>query len=198
MSALHDPHTKSTPSQRLAAAAHAERQRKIDIQAREDTGISCARRRALPVRSSVSGITEVLVVTESISTWIERQKQIPVQAEFKAPWFSIVSESEPIDDGQRRKPSIALIRHRTARFYQISVDEINSARRQIHIVRPRQVAMFLSKELTLRSFPEIGRAFGNRDHTTVLHACRKISDLIKRDAGIASDVDVVRASILGA
>jgi len=60
------------------------------------------------------------------------------------------------------------------------------------VVRPRQIAMYLSKQLTLRSLPEIGRRFGGRDHTTVLHAVRKIDELVASDGNLAKDVEHLR------
>ncbi|MEZ5918881.1 MAG: helix-turn-helix domain-containing protein [Alphaproteobacteria bacterium] len=62
---------------------------------------------------------------------------------------------------------------------------MHSARRARNVARPRQVAMYLAKQLTARSLPEIGRKFGGRDHTTVMHAVRKIEELMEEDAQIA-------------
>ena len=59
-------------------------------------------------------------------------------------------------------------------------------------MRPRQIGMFLAKHLTKRSLPEIGRRFGGRDHTTVLHAVRKIDTLIKEDSTLRQDVEILR------
>jgi chromosomal replication initiator protein len=69
---------------------------------------------------------------------------------------------------------------------------MTSARRARVVARPRQVAMFLSKQLTQRSLPEIGRKFGGRDHTTVMHAVRKIEELKTTDSSFAEDVDLLR------
>ncbi len=74
-----------------------------------------------------------------------------------------------------------------AEYYKVKVAEILSKKRSRSIARPRQVAMLLAKELTNHSLPEIGDAFGGRDHTTVLHACRKIKELIDIDVDIAED-----------
>ena len=65
------------------------------------------------------------------------------------------------------------------------------------VARPRQVAMYLAKQLTARSLPEIGRKFGGRDHTTVMHAVRKVEELIADDAQIAQDTDVIRRALTG-
>jgi hypothetical protein len=85
----------------------------------------------------------------------------------------------------------------TSAHYGVTVIDILSARRQAEIVRPRQVAMYLAKVLTLRSLPEIGRWFGGRDHTTVLHAARKIEALV--DAPHHDLIDEIAAikSLLG-
>lgn len=79
-----------------------------------------------------------------------------------------------------------------ASHYNISRADILSSRRTANVVRPRQIAMYLSKTLTLRSLPEIGRRFGGRDHTTVLHAVRKIEELVSKDKSLAEVVDLLK------
>jgi chromosomal replication initiator protein len=79
------------------------------------------------------------------------------------------------------------IQKTVAEYFKIRVSDLLSARRSRSITRPRQLAMALSKELTNQSLPEIGDAFGGRDHTTVLHACRKIKELRERDLKIDED-----------
>ena len=74
-----------------------------------------------------------------------------------------------------------------AEYYKIRVSDLMSSKRTRSITRPRQIAMTLSKELTNYSLPEIGKSFGGRDHTTVIHACRKIRELIDRDSTISED-----------
>ncbi|WJW75508.1 chromosomal replication initiator protein DnaA [Thiohalobacter sp. IOR34] len=88
---------------------------------------------------------------------------------------------------QDKLVSIDNIQKTVAEYYKIRVADLLSARRSRSIARPRQVAMTLAKELTSHSLPEIGDAFGGRDHTTVLHACRKISELQETDARIKED-----------
>ncbi len=80
-------------------------------------------------------------------------------------------------------------------FYQVSKADLFSARRHRSIVRPRQIGMYLAKMLTSRSLPEIGRRFGGRDHTTVLHAVRKIDDLLKKDPILAEEVARLKREI---
>jgi len=88
---------------------------------------------------------------------------------------------------QDKLVTIENIQKTVAEYYKIRVSDLLSARRSRSITRPRQVAMALAKELTSHSLPEIGQAFGGRDHTTVLHACRKVKALRESDARIAED-----------
>lgn len=76
-----------------------------------------------------------------------------------------------------------------AKHYGVSRADLLSSRRTANVVRPRQIAMYLAKTLTLRSLPEIGRRFGGRDHTTVLHAVRKIEGLVQGDKGLAEEIE---------
>ena len=79
-----------------------------------------------------------------------------------------------------------------ARQYNVSRADLLSSRRTANVVRPRQIAMYLAKTLTLRSLPEIGRRFGGRDHTTVLHAVRKIEGLVGNDNVLAEEIDLLK------
>ncbi|MGE8497019.1 MAG: chromosomal replication initiator protein DnaA [Pseudomonas sp.] len=88
---------------------------------------------------------------------------------------------------QDKLVSIDNIQRTVVEYYKIKISDLLSKRRSRSIARPRQVAMALSKELTNHSLPEIGDAFGGRDHTTVLHACRKIAELRESDADIRED-----------
>ncbi len=88
---------------------------------------------------------------------------------------------------QDKLVTIDNIQRTVAEYYKIRVADILSKRRNRSIARPRQVAMALAKELTNHSLPEIGDAFGGRDHTTVIHACRKIRELRESDARIGED-----------
>ncbi|MEZ5558546.1 MAG: chromosomal replication initiator protein DnaA [Pseudomonadales bacterium] len=88
---------------------------------------------------------------------------------------------------QDRQISIDNIQKLVAEYYNIKISDILSKRRNRTIARPRQMAMFLAKELTNHSLPEIGEAFGGRDHTTVLHACKRIAELKESSADVAED-----------
>ncbi|MEM6423084.1 MAG: chromosomal replication initiator protein DnaA, partial [Pseudomonadota bacterium] len=94
-----------------------------------------------------------------------------------------------------RKVSIEEIKRRVADHYNLRLSDLVSARRARNVARPRQVAMFLAKTLTTKSLPEIGRGFGGRDHTTVLHAVRKIEELTKGDPQLAEDVEILRRTL---
>ncbi len=88
---------------------------------------------------------------------------------------------------QNRMVTIENIQKTVAQYFKIKIEDILSSGRSRSIARPRQVAMSLAKELTNHSLPEIGKAFGGRDHTTVIHACRKIAELRKEDSRIEED-----------
>jgi chromosomal replication initiator protein len=91
-----------------------------------------------------------------------------------------------------RRVTIEEIQKRVAEHYTIRIADMSSARRARAVARPRQVAMYLAKVLTSRSLPEIGRKFGGRDHTTVMHAVRKIEELKAADPALAEDVELLR------
>jgi len=91
-----------------------------------------------------------------------------------------------------RKVTIEEIQKRVAEHYNIRLTDMSSPRRARAVARPRQIAMYLAKQLTSRSLPEIGRKFGNRDHTTVMHACAKVGELMERDAAFAEDVELLK------
>jgi chromosomal replication initiator protein len=91
-----------------------------------------------------------------------------------------------------RRVTIEEIQKKVAEHYSIRLTDMSSARRARAVARPRQVAMYLAKQLTSRSLPEIGRKFGNRDHTTVMHAVSRVTELMERDGTFAEDVELLR------
>jgi chromosomal replication initiator protein len=95
-----------------------------------------------------------------------------------------------------RRVTIEEIQKRVSEHYNIRVSEMSSVRRARNIARPRQVAMYLAKQLTSRSLPEIGRKFGNRDHTTVMHAVSRVTELIEQDNSFAEDVELLRRMLM--
>lgn len=112
---------------------------------------------------------------------------------------------EPITVGLAEKTLADLIRSREARrvriedilrivsrHYKVPRNDLLSSRRSRDVVRPRQIAMYLAKALTSRSLPEIGRRFGGRDHTTVLHSVRKVEQMIKDDAELGQEIELLK------
>jgi chromosomal replication initiator protein len=94
-----------------------------------------------------------------------------------------------------KRVKIEDIQRVVARQYNVSRADLLSSRRTANVVRPRQVAMYLAKTLTLRSLPEIGRRFGGRDHTTVLHAVRKIENLVSTDTALAEEIELLKRQL---
>ena len=100
-----------------------------------------------------------------------------------------------VNAGEPKRVRIEDIQRIVSRHYSVSRQEMISNRRTRTIVKPRQIAMYLSKTMTPRSFPEIGRRFGGRDHTTVLHAVRKIEGLLEQDTKLAHEIELLRRLI---
>ncbi|SOY40281.1 chromosomal replication initiator protein DnaA, DNA-binding transcriptional dual regulator [Cupriavidus phytorum] len=98
---------------------------------------------------------------------------------------------------QNRQISVENIQKTCADFYNIKVADMYSKKRPANIARPRQIAMYLAKELTQKSLPEIGELFGGRDHTTVLHAVRKIADERSKDAQLNHELHVLEQTLKG-
>jgi chromosomal replication initiator protein len=96
-----------------------------------------------------------------------------------------------------RRVTIEEIQKRVSEHFNIRVSDMHSPRRARAVARPRQIAMYLAKVLTARSLPEIGRKFGGRDHTTVIHAVRKVEELRLADSGFADDVELLRRMLEG-
>ena len=96
---------------------------------------------------------------------------------------------------QNRQISVENIQKAVADFYSIKVADMYSKRRPANIARPRQIAMFMAKELTQKSLPEIGELFGGRDHTTVLHAVRKIADERAHDGQLNHEIHVIEQTL---
>jgi chromosomal replication initiator protein len=100
-----------------------------------------------------------------------------------------------IRPAEPKRVRIEDIQRIVARQYNVSRADLLSSRRTANVVRPRQVAMYLAKVLTLRSLPEIGRRFGGRDHTTVLHAVRKIENLAGTDSALAEEIESLKRQL---
>ena len=117
-------------------------------------------------------------------------KRVIANASFTRRSISVDLVREALKDLlalQDKQVSISNIQRVVGEYYKVKVAEFTSKRRSRSVARPRQIAMALSKELTNHSLPEIGDAFGGRDHTTVLHACRKVKELCGEDTEIQQD-----------
>jgi chromosomal replication initiator protein len=141
-----------------------------------------------------------LKVTSNIRELEGALNRIVAHSDVAGQAITLESTQDVLQDLLRshdRRITIDEIQRKVAEHYNLRLTDMHSARRARSVARPRQVAMYLAKMLTARSLPEIGRKFGGRDHTTVMHAVRKVEELIGDDAQIAQDVDVVRRALTG-
>jgi chromosomal replication initiator protein len=141
-----------------------------------------------------------LKVTSNIRELEGALNRIIAHADVSKNTITLESTQEVLQDLLRshdRRITIDEIQRKVADHYNIRFSDMHSARRARQVARPRQVAMYLAKQLTARSLPEIGRKFGGRDHTTVMHAVRKIEELSNDDASFAQDVEILRRALTG-
>jgi len=127
-------------------------------------------------------------------------KRVLAYARFNNATVNVATAREALKDllaVLNRQVSIENIQKTVADYFKIKVSEMYSKKRFRSVARPRQVAMALAKELTQQSLPEIGEAFGGRDHTTVLHACRKTQELRETDQEFARDYAQLQQILLG-
>ena len=142
------------------------------------TGVqTCALPISQKLRSNVREIEGALKKVIAHARFLGEEISVPLIKEALKDLLAIQSKLVSVDNIQRT----------VAEYYKIKISDLLSKRRSRSVARPRQVAMALSKELTNHSLPEIGDVFGGRDHTTVLHACRKINELKESDADIRED-----------
>jgi len=130
-------------------------------------------------------------ITRNVRELVGGLNKLIAYAQLTGQEVSLQLAEEQLTDilsANRRRITIDEIQRTVCQFYRIDRSEMSSKRRARAVVRPRQVAMYLAKVLTPRSYPEIGRKFGGRDHSTVIHAVRLIEDLRKRDADMDGDV----------
>lgn len=125
-------------------------------------------------------------------------RRVLANARFTGKPISLDFTKEALKDllnMQDRQVSMENIQKTVAEYYKIRVSDLLSVRRTRSLARPRQIAMSLAKELTTHSLPEIGAAFGGRDHTTVLHACRKVGALRAQDARLSEDYSILARTL---
>ena len=97
---------------------------------------------------------------------------------------------------QAKVITVDKIQNKVSNYYNITLSEMLSQRRSRPLARPRQIAMYLSKKMTTRSLPEIGRRFANRDHTTVIHAVKTITRLSEKDEEMKKNISHIKALLL--
>ncbi len=141
-----------------------------------------------------------LKVTSNIRELEGALNRIVAHSDVAKQEITLESTQEVLQDLLRshdRRITIDEIQRKVAEHFNLRLTDMHSARRARNVARPRQIAMYLAKQLTARSLPEIGRKFGGRDHTTVMHAVRKVDELMAEDTQIAQDVDVIRRALTG-
>jgi chromosomal replication initiator protein len=127
-------------------------------------------------------------------------KKVMAYASFQNRQIDMEIAREALKDvigAHNRQITLDLIQKTVADYYKIKVADMFSQKRTRVLVRPRQIAMWLSRELTGHSLPEIGDAFGGRDHTTVIHACKQVAELRSRDTQLNNDLHVLQQTIKG-
>ena len=120
--------------------------------------------------------------------------RLAVHASIQDPEISVDLVKDVLKDLLRtnsRKITIDEIQKKVVEHYNIKLSDMHSPRRSRSVARPRQVAMYLAKSITTRSLPEIGRKFGGRDHTTVIHAIKTIEEIMVNDPNLAEDIELL-------
>lgn len=139
-------------------------------------------------------------ITSNIRELEGALNRLAVHRDMTGAPLSLDATQEVLSDVLRsyeRRITIDEIQRKVAEHYNLRLTDMHSARRSRNVARPRQVAMYLCKRLTTRSLPEIGRKFGGRDHTTVMHAVKKIEELMGGDTLFADEVNSVRRLLKG-
>lgn len=185
-SAVYDHRSASTPSQTHAASQRAERLRRIGSQGRPDTPISLRPTRPVVVEIPNQPAVPPADPDALFALWVERQRQKHAEA---------IAQFEARAALETRRPPVELIQKIVANYYGLDWRIMHCASRTIDLVRPRQIAMYLSKVMSGRSFPDIGRRFGGRDHSTVVHAVHKIKSLMAEDECLAADIEELKSRV---
>jgi chromosomal replication initiator protein len=139
------------------------------------------------IRSNVRELEGALKKVLAYSRFTGREMSLDLAKEALRDILNVASRQISVDGIQKT----------VAEYFKLKISDMHSKKRSRNVARPRQVAMSLAKELTPMSLPEIGEAFGNRDHTTVLHACRTISTLRKKDSALNRDYLVLEQVLKG-
>ena len=171
------------PEQEMRVAIVLKKAEAVGIKLDEDVAFFIAKH----VRSNVRELEGALKNVLAFATFNGKELTVEVAREALKDLLS----------AHNRQISIENIQRTVAEFYKIKVADLHAKKRNRNVARPRQMAMALAKELTQMSLPEIGDAFGNRDHTTVLHACRTITALRTKDTDLNRDFHVLEQTLKG-
>jgi chromosomal replication initiator protein len=139
------------------------------------------------IRSNVRELEGALKKVLAFSRFTERELSLELAREALRDILHVAN----------RQINVEGIQKTVAEYFKIKIADMHSKRRSRNVSRPRQVAMALAKDLTQMSLPAIGEAFGNRDHTTVLHACRTIALLRKKDLSLNRDYHLLEQVLKG-
>jgi len=169
------------PEQEMRVAIVLKKAEAVDVKLGEDVAFFIAKH----VRSNVRELEGALKNVLAFATFSGKEPTVEVAKDALKDLLS----------AHNRQISIDNIQKTVAEFYKIKVSDLHSKKRSRNIARPRQMAMALAKELTEMSLPEIGDAFGNRDHTTVLHACRTIAALRTKNTDLNRDFHVLEQTL---
>jgi DnaA-like protein len=178
-SAIYDPRRSATSEQLREAAARAARRERMAAAAKVGQPISSAPPPVVMARHAAPAAdpAPAPAVADPIPN-----AMMEIAHEQLAQYRGAMNQVEAI-----QRAVLAL-------YPKMTLTDLKSSRRGAAVVRPRQLAMYMVKSLTLRSLPDIGRRFGGRDHTTVLHAVRKIEALKERDPTLAGQIELIKAS----
>jgi chromosomal replication initiator protein len=136
-----------------------------------------------------TSIRELIGALNRVVSFSRIYDKVPNISEVKVVLKDLLNLSE-------NKVTIDLIQSTVCKFFKISKNEMLSSRRSRYLVRPRQSAIYLTKILTSKSLPEIGREFSNRDHTTIIHSVKTIEKLMKTDKELSANIDNLKNKIL--
>ena len=139
-------------------------------------------------------------ITSNIRELEGALNRLAVQADMSGRPTTLEAATDILSDVLRsyeRRITIDEIQRKVAEHYMLRLEDMHSARRSRNVARPRQIAMYLCKKMTPRSLPEIGRKFGGRDHTTVMHAVRKIEEMMGDDIAFSDEVNIITRKLKG-
>lgn len=174
----------------------------------DNLGLASLRLRALSQHDGIAS-TELDIISDAERRWRRAQAAME-RAEARAKdnharWRTYIEacHAQAQKDKEHtakvlaaeRQVSVTIIIETVARFYDKRPDQLISATRSRPLLKPRHVAMYLARKLTKRSYPELGRLFGGRDHTTIIHACQKIAAMVQMDGAVARDIEALREQL---